>query len=103
MLQLLPPNNEIVKSCSFAVNSDSELLTLLELSQGTLDCNGVNYSDTKYVKLLKPHVQLIFDSHEIAQFPQPFIEMETSSGSEPSIGNIIESNSLLEPSNKALG
>ena len=67
MLQLLPSNNEIVKSCSFAVNSDSELLTLLELSQGTLDFNRANYSDTKYVKLLKPHVELIFDSHEIAQ------------------------------------
>ena len=67
LLQLLPLNTSNVKPSSNEVNNDSDLLHLLELSHGNLDCYNFSYNDSNYVQLLEPQLESIFGSCEIEQ------------------------------------
>lgn len=67
LLQLLPLETSNVKPSSCEVNDDSDLLHLLELSHGSLDCCNFSYNDSNYVQLLEPHLESVFNSHEVEQ------------------------------------
>lgn len=47
------------------MNTDSELITLLELSHGNLNPNLHSYKDCGYTELLLPHKELVFDDIQI--------------------------------------
>ena len=66
LLELAPKENQTnIKTLSRCVNTDSELLTLLELSHGNLDPHVHSYKDNGYTELLLPHKELVFDNTEM--------------------------------------
>ena len=65
LLELVPKECQTnIKAFSCCVNTDSELLTLLELSHGHLDAHVHSYEDSGYTDLLLPHKELVFDNTE---------------------------------------
>ena len=67
LLQLLPLDTSNVKSSSLKMTNDSDLLHLLELFHGNLDCNNFRYNDSIFTQLQEPQLESVFNSHDIEQ------------------------------------